>query len=133
MICLDTDFLIALWRSRGTAGHPTRRVLEDHPGEVLAVCAVAAGEFLEGAACVSEERLREATRFLRLFEIAPATFQTAVHYAQAVAELRRRGLLAGISKADMWIAAAALEHRVRLVTRNTRHFERIAGLRLIAF
>ena len=93
MICLDTDYLIDLWRSRKVAEHPARRALARYPAEVLVVCAPVAGEFLEGAACVSEDRLGDAIVFLSLFEFSGITKQTAVQYARTVAQLRRSGSL----------------------------------------
>jgi predicted nucleic acid-binding protein len=133
MICLDTDALINLWRSRGHPDHPLRRALSRHPSEILVVCAAVAGEFLEGAAYISEDRLKEAILFLGLFEISGLSFQTAVQYARVVADLRRRNALAGVSKADLWIAAWTVEHHATLVTHNHRHFKRVAELKLMAF
>ena len=133
MICLDTDFLIALWRSRGDPDHPARRELARYPSEVLVVCVPVAGEFLEGAAFVSEERLRDAVRFLHFFEIAGLSLQTAVRYAHVVSDLRRRSDLSGVSKADLWIAAWALEHNARLASQNVRHFRNIPRLQLISY
>lgn len=133
MICLDTDFLIALWRSRKHPDHPARLALAGHPGEVLVVCTPVAGEFLEGAAFISEERLQEAVRFLRLFDISGVSLQTAVRYGRLVADLRRKNLLEGVSKADVWIAAWAVQHNAFLATQNTRHFRRIPDLKLISF
>ncbi len=131
MICLDTDFLIDLWRSRKVADHPAKKALSRYSGEVLVVCAPVVGEFLEGAAYISEERLNDAIVFLSLFEFSGITKQTAVQYARTVAQLRRSGALAGAPKADLWIAAWALEHHALLATRNRRHFERIEGLRIL--
>ncbi len=131
MICLDTDFLIDLWRSRRRPDHPARQTLARYPNQVLAVCVPVAGEFLEGAACVSEDRLKDAVVFLSLFQVSGLSMQTAVQYARTVADLRRQGSLAGASKADLWIAAWAVEHDALLATRNRRHFERVKGLRII--
>lgn len=50
MICLDTTFLVHLWRHRSDTHHAVHKVLADHPSEVFAVPVTAAGEFLEGAA-----------------------------------------------------------------------------------
>ncbi len=133
MICLDTDFLIALWRSRNRPDHPARQVLLRHPGEVLVVCMPVAGEFLEGAAFISEERLQEAVRFLQLFELPGLSLQTAVQYGKIVADLRHKGLLAGVSKADLWIAAWALQHHAILATQNTKHFQIVPSLRLLSW
>jgi predicted nucleic acid-binding protein len=38
----------------------------------------------------------------------------------------------GLQIADALIAATALEHRLPLLTRNRRHFERVPGLTLLA-
>jgi predicted nucleic acid-binding protein len=133
MICLDTDFLIALWRSRNRPDHPARQALLRHPSEMLVVCIPVAGEFLEGAAFISEDRLQEAIRFLRLFEVSELSFQTAVRYGQLVASLRRKHQLTGISKADLWIAAWAVEHNAFLATQNIKHFRHVADLKLISF
>ena len=48
--------------------------------------------------------------------------------ADLAADLDRRGERIGTE--DCWIAATAIEHRLTLVTRNLRHFERIPGLRI---
>jgi predicted nucleic acid-binding protein len=133
MICLDTDFLIALWRSRNHPDHPARQALARHSSEILVVCAPVAGEFLEGAAFISEDRLREALSFLRLFDVSGLSLQTAVQYARTVAALRRQNALAGMSKADVWIAAWAIEHHATLATQNKRHFGRVTGLKIMGF
>lgn len=133
MICLDTDFLIALWRSRNHPDHPARQVLARHPSEILVVCAPVAGEFLEGAAFISEARLKDALLFLRLFDVSGLSLQTAVQYARTAAALRRQNALAGMSKADVWIAAWALDNHATLATQNRRHFSRITELKIISY
>jgi toxin FitB len=47
-----------------------------------------------------------------------------------LAGLTRR--VTGIATPDALIAATALAHRIPLMTRNRRHFERIAELRVVA-
>lgn len=78
MICLNTTFLIDLWRHRDDAAHPARKLLEEHSTEVFAVPVIAAGEFLEGAAHVSKTRLNEAVIFLRIFQPGEIDFETAI-------------------------------------------------------
>lgn len=133
MICLDTTFLIHLWRNRQDPSHPTTQLLVQNPTEVFAVPVAAAGEFLEGAAFLSAARFAESLRFLGLFAIGPASLETARHYALMVADLRRRKLLTGTSKADLWIAAWAVEHQAALATQNEKHFRHVEGLRLISY
>jgi predicted nucleic acid-binding protein len=38
----------------------------------------------------------------------------------------------GIATPDALIAATALQHRIPLMTRNRRHFDRVAELRIVA-
>jgi predicted nucleic acid-binding protein len=131
MICVDTTFLVDLWRGR--EGSPPARLLDSRPGEEFAVPAHAAGEFLEGGACVSAERLAESLHLLRHFRVGVVEIETALHYARIVAGLRDQDLLAGRSKPDLWIAAWAVQHAAPLATRNGRHFQGIPDLRLLEY
>ncbi len=133
MICVDTTFLVDLWRTSDRPGSPARKTLAGNPGAVFVVPAHAAGELLEGGAAVSPERLAQALVFLRLFEIGDVDLETAYRYATIVAELRRESTLVGRSKPDLWIAAWAVQHAAPLVTRNTKHFKGIPDLELIDY
>jgi len=133
VICLDTTFLIDLWRGKDRSDDPTRGFMQLYGGEHFIVPAHAVGEFLEGAASVSEVRFEEAIRYLRLFQTVDVSFDTGIVYARIVADLRQRSLLAGLSKVDMWIAAVAIEHGGLLATRNGKHFRQVAGLRVVEY
>jgi predicted nucleic acid-binding protein len=133
MICVDTTFLVDLWRDRDRPDSSARGLLSAHPGEAFVVPAHAAGEFLEGGALISASRLEQSLAFLRLFRVGEVGIETARCYALTVARLRGAADLAGRSKPDLWIAAWALEHGAPLATRNTRHFDGIPGLELIDY
>jgi len=133
MICVDTTFLVDLWRDKDLPDSSSRALLAAHPGEDFAVPAHAAGEFLEGGAAVSSERLEDSLQFLRLFRIGDVDIETAMRYARLVARLRRDSALSGRSKPDLWIAAWAIQPDAPLATRNTRHFGDIVGLDLIGY
>ena len=133
MICVDTTFLIDLWREKDLAGSAPAKLLEERRGEDFAVPAHAAGEFLEGGAAVSRDRLAESLRLLRLFRIGEVGLETALRYARIVTYLRSERKLSGRSKPDLWIAAWAVEHSAPLVTRDMRHFEKVPGLELISY
>ena len=133
MICVDTTFLVDLWRNSGRPEAGCVQLLNDRSGEVFAVPAHAAGEFLEGGASISKKRFNESLTFLRLFAVKQVGIETAEHYAHAVAALRAKRRLAGMSKPDLWIAASALEHGCPLVTRNLKHFEALEHLELLPY
>jgi len=133
VICVDTTFLVDLWREATTHDSGAARVLAYHPGETFAVPAHAAGEFLEGGAAISPDRLCESLAFLRSFRVEDVDLETALRYAQVVAHLRMTSALSGRSKPDLWIAASALRRGSALATRNARHFAGIPELELIAY
>lgn len=133
MICVDTTFLVDLWREKDLGTSAARRLLAEHAGEEFTVPAHAAGEFLEGGAAVSPQRLADSLAFLRLFRVGAVGLDTALLYARIVAELRRSTALAGRSKPDLWIAAWAAEHSASLATRNIKHFQDIPEIHLIGY
>lgn len=133
MICLDTTFLIDAWRQKALPDSPVTRLIAENSGQVWVVPSHAAGEFLEGGARVSAERLAESLAFLRAFRIGDVTLETAVVYARVVESLRTGSRLAGKSKADMWIAAWAVQHAAPLATRNPKHFLGVDGLEVIEY
>lgn len=133
MICVDTTFLIDLWRNKDDTGHAVVKALESFEGETFMVPAHAAGEFLEGGASISERRFRDSLRFVRMFMVASVGIETAIHYARIVSHLRERSHLEGSSKPDLWIAASALEHGATLLSRNARHFERVPNLSVVSY
>lgn len=62
------------------------------------------------------------------FAVVPFDEQDAFHAAEVRAALRARGT--PIGPYDILIAGQALARNLTLVTRNTREFERIDGLRI---
>jgi tRNA(fMet)-specific endonuclease VapC len=79
------------------------------------------------------ERAFKRQRFLdevmSTFIILPVTSEIALRAGELDAELELQG--AALDIADVIIAATALEHKLSMMTHNTRHFERIPGLRLL--
>jgi tRNA(fMet)-specific endonuclease VapC len=67
-------------------------------------------------------------RFCRANNILPLIDPIIMRAAEIYADLKQRGQL--ISDADILIAATALAHGLTLVTNNTAHYRRIAGLTL---
>ena len=133
MICIDTTVLIDEFRARGNRDAPVNRALLAHGAENLIVPVIAAGEFLDGAAMVSEERLHASLKILRQRRVVSADLETAQHYGRIVAFLRQEQALAGKSQNDLWIAATARCHGARVLTRNASGFERIPGLEVLGY
>jgi len=75
-----------------------------------------------------EATLAAFREFLGVYAHLPLTDPIIERFARVRAALRRQGQL--IPDMDLFIAATALEADLILVTRNVRHFGRIAELKL---
>ena len=67
-------------------------------------------------------------QFIANLDVVPFSTKAAKHHGQLRAELERVGATAGAF--DMLIAAHARSEGLIVVTRNTREFERMPGLRV---
>lgn len=96
----------------------------------LSVSLITFGEVYEGIYFGRDSRASERgfRRFLLEVDVLPLSRAIMQRFAQVRGDLRRRGQLIGDT--DILIAATAIQHDLTLLTRNTRHFERIANLKL---
>jgi len=133
MICADTTVLIDEFRAKGDRAAAVNRALLAHGAEELVVPFAAAGEFLDGASSVSEQRFQEALSLLRRRRIIGAGLDVAGRYGRIASTLRKSKKLAGRSHNDLWIAATANHLGARVLTRNPEHFRGIDGLEVVAY
>jgi tRNA(fMet)-specific endonuclease VapC len=96
----------------------------------LAIPTVVLGEYLYG---ILRSRSRASYQAwlkanLPLFDLLPIIRETAECYSQIRHELKTAGT--PIPSNDLWIAALARHHRMRLVTRDA-HFRVIQGLHVV--
>lgn len=126
MYLLDSDFCIDFMRGR----KPAELLLRALPASEVAVAAISCAELHYGArrAADLDQELEKLRRFLEPLRLVPFTPAAAEHYGRLRLDLERRGEVIG--RHDMLIAATALAHDATLVTRNTREFRRVIGLRV---
>lgn len=123
----DSTVLIDMWRLRR---EPNRLLqLRSHLTEPVMPWQVlfefARGAYRKG---VTDAALR---RFLAPFGILPITEALVWRAARIEADLALSGETIG--SADTWIADAALETGLPLLTQNTRHFTRIPGVQAVVY
>ena len=122
---LDTNICIYLIKQ-----HP-KQVIE-HLRTLLvgdvAISAITLAELEYGAAKSSRpEQNREALiAFTAPLEVLPFDDNASLHYGEIRADLERSGMVIGAM--DMLIAAHARSRSLKLVTNNSREFQRIHGL-----
>jgi len=127
MVCLDTDFMVALLRGDPQATAKAKEL--DTRGTRAVTTPVNAFELFLGAHR-SERKKANVTRVLELLsslETLEFDLWASEKAGSIAADLWSRG--EPIGARDSMIAGIAMRHGEPLLTRNTRHFSRIPQLR----
>jgi tRNA(fMet)-specific endonuclease VapC len=124
---LDTDVFSLMVKGHDDAINARMQALGK--GEAT-LSAITTGEFFYGVAHAPVSVLREkrAQRLIDFFGVLPLGAEVASSYGQIRADLRAKGTPIGPN--DMWLAAQAKTHGLVMVTRNTREFKRVKGLKV---
>ncbi len=125
MFLLDTNVCIGLLKGQAPLADRLRRL----PPSEIAVCSVVVAELLYGARKSQRvaENLAVLRRFLAPFRSLPFDDRAAEDYGSIRADLERAG--APVGPNDLMIASIARAHDCVLVSRDSRGFSRIVGLR----
>ena len=123
---LATNIWIAV--ANGEPGAVAR--LKQMDAAQVATCSVVRAELMFGARKSRrvEENLRGFRRLLEPFISLPFDDLAAEHYGMVRAGIEQAGTPIGAN--DLLIASIALANDCLLVTRNSREFERVPGLRV---
>lgn len=126
MYLLDTNILSYFFRNQG--GIPAR--LHAHPAKLIYVPSVAIMEMEFGlnGSSKPEKHRAQIDWTVRTFQIIHFDTDAAQAAGHARHILEKSGTLIGTY--DLLIAGIALANRFIIVTRNTREFERVPGLRV---
>lgn len=134
MILLDTDTISLFLRSSKQYPELHRRIRET-PLDDLYISAITVGEVMEGGLALVRKlqpKDQEAAGYkllldnfhaLNRFAVLPYDLEAETLFQEMPARIRRQG------RCDCQIAAIALTHDATVITRNTRHFSEIPGLR----
>ena len=128
--CLDTNIVSEILRKNATVRkHMERAFKNDNP---VFICSIVYYEIVRGLKAAG--KTRKLKEFLELYTSLPHLFFDRENYevvekATEIYVQLHRGCQ--IEDDDIFIAAIALVNDCTLVTANTRHFERVEGLKLI--
>ena len=122
---LDADTVSYALRGQGQVAS---RVLE-HPPSEICISSITLAELRFGAEAKKSQKLRRAIRsFVKDVAVLPFDEAAAEKFAEVAADLAERGTPIGVF--DTLVAAQALSLGLTVVTNNTRHFSRVAGLKV---
>lgn len=126
MVCLDTSFIIDLFRKNPAAEEKLQLFLERD--ERITTTPITVAELYKGAYSSKRKRdeVRKITEVLQHLELLELSISVCERYGVTVNDLRARGLMVG--DLDILIASAASVNKEILLTRNKDHFRRIPGL-----
>ena len=125
---IDTNIASYFLKRRSLTLH--ERMKAAMAARTVAISAITRAELRYGLALMQADdaRIMLIERFLQETPTLEWTAVAADHYGRLAAQQKQTGTPIGIL--DTQIAAHALAENLPLVTHNTRHFERIPGLRL---
>lgn len=122
---LDADTVSYALRGQGRVG---ARILE-HPPSELCVSSITLAELRFGAELKKSPKLRRAIRtFVKDVSVIAFDESAAERFAEVASDLAESGTPIGAF--DTLVAAQALALGLVVVTNNTRHFGRVAGLKV---
>lgn len=124
---LDTNVLSEVIRKEPNA--QVLRRLNEVAARDVATSVICVAELRHGAARVAHGAYlweRISREVLSRVDVLPIGEAEAIRAGDLLAALEARGEPIGME--DVWIGATALEHGLRVVTRNLKHFQRIPGL-----
>lgn len=124
---LDTDVFSLMVKGQDEAINARMQKLAK--GEAT-LSVITTGEYFYGVAHAPVSALREkrAQRLIDFFGVAPLDPEVGPTYGAIRANLQVKGTPIGPN--DLWLAAHAKAHGLVMVTRNTREFKRVSGLKL---
>ncbi len=125
---LDTGWIIRHLRG----DHEYTQTIQAIGAKHLGISIITLAELYEGVYRAADPTRAEHTlvTFLTDKVILPITEDICRLFGKRRAELRQQNLLIG--DMDLFIASTCVQHKLTLLTTNSRHFERVSGLKLIS-
>jgi tRNA(fMet)-specific endonuclease VapC len=122
---LDADTVSYALRGEGQVA---TRILERPPSD-LCISSITLAELRFGAEAKKSQKLRRAIRtFVKDIQVVAFDEAAAERFAEVAADLAGSGTPIGVL--DTLVAAQALALGLTVVTNNTRHFNRVSGLKV---
>lgn len=131
MYLLDSDVIIDFLKKKDPGFSAVSRVIEKE----LAISVISWMEISYGAkkADPKQRRFGEFAAFLKDLDIKilPITQDIGTHFVDLKINLEKKG--ERLPDFDLLVASTAVTYKSALITRNTKHFQRIKNLDLVHF
>lgn len=125
MVCLDTDFLMDLNRKDQKAISKMGEFVENN--ELVYTTIINVAEYYVGAhRSKNKDAVDNARNYLKQFSILGLDEDSALLWGKLHKDLKSNS----IGDRDLFIASIAISNKQTLITRNSRHFQRISDLKV---
>nr|WP_315421739.1 type II toxin-antitoxin system VapC family toxin [uncultured Pedobacter sp.] len=125
-VLLDTNIISALLKGDTSVANHI-----DSTSEVY-LSSIVIGELFYGAeySVKVEQNIANIKQLIATYNILDIDNDTALVYGKIKADLRKKGT--PIPENDIWIASSAIQHKLKLSTRD-KHFLQISNLKILAW
>jgi tRNA(fMet)-specific endonuclease VapC len=126
MVCVDTSFIIALIRRDSQAESKLEQLTRE--AERIFTTPICACELFAGAykSTKKDLEIRKVREILSRMELLEFSIQACERFGRIREQMHTGG--ATIGDLDIMIASIALTNSQPILTRDTRHFEKVPGL-----
>lgn len=125
MVCIDTDIIIQYLKGDEKADKKINELIDK---EELITTSINVFELYKGGGRASSEELDIISNFLTNFKILDFDSESSKKSAEIFNELKKQGK--EVDPLDLMIASIAITKNQKLLTGNTKHFNRIPDLEL---
>jgi len=127
MVVLDTNIIIDHLRLKDrTKDSALMKAARQNPKEVLGISIISIQELYEGQSTLDPDKEQYLLATISPLKILPYTYEVAQRAGEIARDLKE-----AIELADAAIAATALLNGAKLLTSNTKDFEKIKDLQLL--
>ncbi|RBQ03264.1 type II toxin-antitoxin system VapC family toxin [Pedobacter miscanthi] len=122
-VLLDTNIISALFKGDVTIANHIDK-------SDVYLSSIIIGELCYGAEYSTKikQNIANIKQLISAYNILTIDDETALIYGKIKADLRRKGT--PIPENDIWIASSAIQHKLKLSTRD-KHFQEITGLTIL--
>ena len=128
MICIDSDFAIAILKGDEKAGTLLRDL--ESKGEIC-ITSISVFELTYITKDISKKKERSLLNLIDTFRVLPLDKNSALFATKIGKKLAKDGNM--VHPMDIMIGATALGNKMTLVTKNIKHFSRIKDLEVISW
>ena len=128
MICIDSDFAIAILRGESKAKELL--ITLESEGEIF-ISSISIFELTYITKEISKKKEKSLLNLIDTLKVLPLDKRSALIASKIGRKLAKNGKM--VHPMDLMIGATALQNKMPLVTNNVKHFSRIKGLEIVSW